>query len=203
MFLVGIPLVFLYYGYWLQTMTQVRDGQAIPLPEWGNWGELFSKGGMVLVITLIYNLPILLIACCMFGLAIPGMFAPGDMQEAVGAFVGIMGLCLSCVSIIVIFVVNLMVPAALIRFAQTGQFNSAFEFKEILAFIRNNFSDYLIMFVVIWAANFIASFGIILCGIGQAFTGFWALLVSAHLNGQLATKMNGGSATPDIAPVGF
>jgi len=201
-FLVGIVLLFPYYGYWLHTMTQVRDGRPIPLPEWGNWGDLFSKGGMIFVIALVYNLPVLLFTCCIGALFIPIMIAP-EMAEDILPVVGIMFACLSCIFSIIMTLANIMLPAAWIRYAQTEQISSAFEFKEILAFIRNNIADYLIVIVMSWVVSFIASFGIILCGIGVFFTGFWGTLVTAHLYGQLAAKMNGIGNIPETEYIGL
>ena len=46
--LVGLALFLPLSGYMLETLKNVRDGRPTPLPEWANFGDLFSKGLMVL-----------------------------------------------------------------------------------------------------------------------------------------------------------
>lgn len=184
--LIGIALLFPILGYMLITLENIRDGQTPALPEWTDFGDLFNKGWKVFVIGLVYNIPALLTYCASFGLQIGSTQFDSD----VAASLGFLGVCLSCLQIILSLAGYALIPAALIRFAQFGELGSAFQFGEIFAFIRNNMGDYVIAVLLSWVASFIAAFGIILCGIGIFFTNFWAILVSANLFGQLARKMS-------------
>lgn len=182
--LIGLALFLPISGYMLEVLKNVRDGQTTLLPEWTDWGGLFRKGLMVFLIGLVYNLPAILFSCLSAGLNI-------GMQEAdpdLAATLGIAAACLSCVQVILSLVANALLPAALIRYAEYDTFGSAFQFSEIWSFISSNIGDYIIVILLTWVAGFIAVLGVVLCIIGVLFTGFWSVLVSANLYGQLARK---------------
>ncbi|MEW5958947.1 MAG: DUF4013 domain-containing protein [Chloroflexota bacterium] len=185
--LIGLALLLPLGGYMLETLKNVRDGRPIPLPEWTDFGSLFSKGLMVAVIGLVYNLPALLVSCASGGL---NAFAPQMDSDAAQAIIIAAG-CLSCVQIVLSLLGNALLPAALIRYAQYDTLGSGFQFGEIFSFISNNIGDYIIVILLGWVASLIAIFGVILCIIGVLFTGFWSLLVTANLYGQLARKASG------------
>ena len=182
--LIGIALFLPLSGYMLETLKNVRDGQATPLPEWTDFGSLFSKGLMVFVIGLVYNIPALLVACASGGINALAPQLDSDMAEAIVIVAG----CLSCVQILLSLLGNALLPAAMIRYAQYDTLGSAFQFGEVFSFITSNIGDYIIVVLLGWVASLVAGFGLILCVIGVLFTGFWALLVTANLYGQLARK---------------
>jgi hypothetical protein len=182
--LIGIALFLPLGGYMLETLKNVRDGQPTPLPEWSDFGDLFSKGLMVFVIALVYNIPALLITCASVGVSMGGQQFDTDTANAL-VFVTV---CLNCLQIILSLLGNALVPAALIRYAQYDTLGSAFQFREIFSFISANIGDYIIAILLSWVAGLVAAFGLILCLIGVFFTGFWSYLVAANLYGQLARK---------------
>jgi hypothetical protein len=61
---------------------------------------------------------------------------------------------------------------------------AAFEFSTIAAFIRANFVNVLLAFLVVFVMRFLAGFGVLLCCIGVIFTMFWAACVSAFAYAQ-------------------
>lgn len=182
--LIGIALFLPVGGYMLETLKNVRDGQPTPLPEWSDFGGLFSKGLMVFVIALVYNIPAFLILCASIGISMGGQQLGTDTANAL-VFVTV---CLNCLQIILSLLGNALVPAALIRYAQYDTLGSAFQFREIFSFISANIGDYIIAILLSWVAGLVAVFGLILCVVGLFFTGFWSYLVAANLYGQLARK---------------
>ncbi|MCB0211199.1 MAG: DUF4013 domain-containing protein [Anaerolineae bacterium] len=182
--LIGIALLLPLSGYMIDVLRNVRDGQPRPLPEWSDWGGLFRTGLFVFVIGLVYNIPVIILAC---GSGIVQSVAPQMDPDTADALM-IAGACLSCLQIVVSLICNLFVPAAIIRYAQFNTVSSAFQFGEIFSFIRNNIGDYIIVVLLSWVASVIAGFGVILCVVGVFFTFFWSYLVSANLYGQLARK---------------
>ncbi len=185
--IVGLALFLPISGYMLETLKNVRDGQPTPLPEWADFGGLFSKGLIVFVIGLVYNLPALLVACVTGGI---NAFAPQLDPDVADALVIVAG-CLSCLQFLLSLLGNAFLPAALIRYAQYDTFGSAFQFGEIFSFITGNIGDYIIVILLSWVAGLVAAFGVILCVIGVIFTVFWSVLVTANLYGQLARKAAG------------
>jgi hypothetical protein len=182
--LIGLALLLPIGGYVIETIKNVRDGQATPLPEWADIGGLFSKGLMVFVIGLVYNIPSILLSCASAGITLAGPNLDSDVAEAL-AFVSI---CISCLQFIVGLVAYALIPAALIRYAQFDSLGSAFQFGEIFSFISANIGDYIIAVLLSWVAGLVAIFGLILCVVGVFFTLFWSYLVTANLIGQLARK---------------
>ena len=170
---IGIPFVL---GYVVETLKNVMDGKPRPLPDWADLGPIFAKGLMLFLILLIYSLPIISVSCLTW---MGGIIA--EESEAVGAFLA----CMNCLSVLWGFLVAVVTPAATIRYAITGEFISGFQFGEIFNFIANNLANYIIAFLLTLVANFIGGSGLILCGVGVLFTGLWALLVQAHLFGQV------------------
>ncbi len=186
--LLIIPIVnFITFGYMIRTMRNVAEGRAKPLPEWDQWGDDFMKGLMVVLAAFIYSLPIILVN----GLtAILGAIASSANSEGVQ---GVMALCttvLSCLSGLWGLVVGIFVPAAVVKYAQEGEFGSFFKFSEIFAWIRDNIKDYIIAVLVIIVARILASLGVIACGIGILFTMFWATVTMGHILGQLWAQTN-------------
>ncbi len=182
--LIGLALFLPISGYMLETLKNVRDGRPLPLPEWTDFGYLFSKGLIVFVIGLAYNLPAILVSCASAGANIAAPELDPDIAETL-AYVSV---CLSCLQIILSLLGSALLPAALIRYAQYDTLGSAFQFGEIFSFITGNIGDYIIAVLLSWVAGLIAGFGVILCLIGVFFTGFWSVLVAGNLYGQLARK---------------
>jgi hypothetical protein len=184
--LVGLALFLPVGGYMLETLKNVRDGRPTPLPEWTDFGALFSKGLMVFVIYLVYNIPSIILSCA--GAGVGFAVESPDVDPDLAASLGIVSVCLSCVQIIVSLLGNALVPAALIRYAASDSLGSAFQFGEMFNFIKNNIGDYIIVILLSWVAGIVGALGLILCLIGVFFTTFWSNLVTANLYGQLARK---------------
>lgn len=184
--LVGLALFLPLSGYMLEVLKNVRDGQARPLPEWSDFGGLFKTGLFVFLIGLVYNIPSIIFSCASaLAQNLPQM---AEMDSDIASALVLVGSCLSCVQIILSLGASILLPAGLIRYAQYETFGSAFQFGAIFSFISSNIGDYIIAIILSWVASFISIFGIILCVIGVFFTGFWAILVSGNLYGQLARK---------------
>ncbi|TKJ28915.1 MAG: hypothetical protein CEE40_10345 [Chloroflexi bacterium B3_Chlor] len=180
--LLFIPIVnFMVMGYMLEALKRSADGMDIPLPEWDDFGAKLLTGLMAFVIALIYAIPVLLVACCTFGL-LPLVAQNETLMDMAGV---ITAFCAPCLSALWLIVMVLIVPAAWIRYAVTGQFMSAFQFGELFGFISANVANYIVALILAGVAGFVAGFGTIACFVGVFFTGFWALLVMGHLFGQV------------------
>lgn len=182
--LIGIILFLPLSGYMVETLRNVRDGQARPLPEWNDWGGFFKSGLMVAVIAIAYNIPAIILACG--GGIIQGV-AP-QMDADVAESLTFVAICLNCIQFLVSIICNFFVPAAIIRYAQFDTIGAAFQFGEIFNFIKTNIGDYIIVFLLNWVAGILAALGLILCFVGVFFTLFWSYLVTGNLYGQLARR---------------
>ena len=181
--LAFIPIVnFVVLGYMVEALKRAADGMDVALPEWDDFGGKFVKGLMLFIIVLVYAIPIILLVCCV-GILIP-LLASGD-SNAIADTAVLLNLCVNCLSLVWGILMWLVLPAVAIRFADTGEFMSAFQFGEIFSFITANLANYIVALILVLVANFIASFGIIACFVGVLFTNFWSYLVTAHLLGQV------------------
>ena len=185
--LIGlIPIIgqLAVFGYMIAIIRNVIRGEAQPLPEWSDFGQMIIDGLYTLIIGLIYTLPIWIVMCLiMFPMmAIGGAFGDdGDM-----GVIGGLGICCFAffAPIYGIAMAWFFLPAAMARYADTGDMMSALRFGEILAITRANPIVFLMALLVAMVANFVAGFGMILCCIGFLFTQFYSYCVIGHAYGQ-------------------
>jgi len=200
-----VPIVnFAAMGYVVAVIRNVRDGRPTPLPEWDQFGQMWMSGLWLFVIFLVYMIPIIILAC-ISGIATAAMGGALDagtvagnapVGEAIGGTMGIVGTCLSCLMGLWGLVIGVLSPAIVIRFAETGQFSSAFQFGEVFNIAKVNVGSYLIVLVLLWVAIYIISpLGLIACVVGIIFTTFYAYLIAGNLLGQLAAQVRGGAAS--------
>ncbi len=183
-FLIPIPLL---VGYSLRVIKNVAEGAPNPLPEWSDIGDMFVKGLTAIVGVLIWALPVIILACCI-AIATTGLgaAASNNGSDGIGALGGLVLSCLYCLTFIVGIFINLFVYAPLTLFALNNQISTFWDFSGAWRFVQANAGNYIIAFLLALVANFIAGFGVIACFIGVFFTSFWAMLVMAHLFGQVA-----------------
>lgn len=176
--LVGIPFVL---GYVVDTVRNVMAGEPRPLPEWSDLGGKFVKGLILSVVAIVYMLPVILLACLLGSVSVVAGNGDGDAMR--GAI-----LCTQCLASLWGLLVAAVFPAAVIRYAESGEFSAAFRFGEIFSLIAANVGNYVVAVLLGWVASVIAGFGTILCIIGVFFTAFWSYLVMAHLWGQVGRR---------------
>lgn len=179
-----IPIVnFAAFGYVIQIIRNVRDGQSLPLPEWDQFGQYFKDGLWVFLIFLVWSIPIIIVAC----LQAAGTAALAENNDMASA-VGVISACFSCLMALWGLVMGVASPAIIVRYAEVGEFMAGFRFGEIFSFISANVGSYIIVVLLMWVAGLIASLGVILCVVGVIFTQFWSYLVGGNLMGQLAAQ---------------
>jgi hypothetical protein len=181
-----IPVVgqILVLGYTVAVGRNVIRGNPEPLPDWTDFGQFLVDGLYALVIGFVYTLPIFVVLCVILmpALALGGAF---DNSDELGAIGGLGICCFTSFSVIYGVLIGwLFLPAALARYADTGDMMSALRFGEVFAITRANPIIFLIALFVTWVASFLAGFGVILCFIGVLFTGFYAQCVTGHAYGQ-------------------
>jgi hypothetical protein len=200
--LVMIPIVNLFaIGYALRALKNVSDGRRPILPEWNDWGADWVKGFLSsIVASFIYALPLLLAMIPFFVVTSATAYSYDsysyDYSSGATALTSICTLGTTCFGVLWGLLISLFYPAATVRYARTGEFASYFRFRELWRFIKDNLANYIVAILLSIAASLVASLvGSIACGIGIAFTSFWASLVMAYLFGQI-----GGAAPVAAAP---
>ena len=175
--LIGIPFIL---GYCAKLCRNVVANEPQPLPEWDDLGAYFAEGLRLFFVGFCYVIPLIAIACAfVIPMVIAGNIgsSPDDISRQLA---GGMASCIWCLFVPISLALSFWMPAALLFAAVDQRFGAAFEFGRILQFIKTNFANYLIAFVVYLIARFAAGLGFILFCIGIVLTAFWSMIVSTY-----------------------
>lgn len=168
-------------GWALEITRRVTQGDPETLPDWSAFGDYLVKGLKLFVISLVYALPIILISVCA---NLPVMFLQDSSDETMITLISVISVCVSCVVSLLGIALGFILPAALAKFAVTGEIGAAFRFSEVFALVRAAPVAYLLVLLGSIIAGLIASLGVILCVIGVIFTAALAYAIQGHLWGQ-------------------
>ena len=152
-----IPIVnFMFSGYLLNVAKSAMK-KDMDLPKWENWGTLFVEGLLAFVIGIIYMLPVVVILGGLLlvgGLSVPGLIT-GGMLGMAGVMAGL-GIYLA-VLVIIALVLGFLSTVALLTYAETRDFSSAFAFRDIIkkAFTGTYIVGFIITMVIVGVIAFI------------------------------------------------
>jgi hypothetical protein len=195
--LIPVIGIFLVLGWGVEITKRVINGDAEVLPDWSDFGGYLSRGFMVFVIAFIIFLPVILVQSC--GSGLPFLTDSYD-QEALTTALWVLSACLTCITILYSIVAYMILPAAVARYAATGEFGAAFKLGEIFTVVRNNLGTYAMVLLGGIVASLVASLGTIACVIGVLFTTVYSFAINGHLWGQ-AYNVSGSSAADSAEPV--
>jgi hypothetical protein len=178
-YLAGFLLIgwFFILGYCAKLARNVIAGVQHPLPEWDDLGGYFVEGARLIGVAIVYSVPMIAIVFTFIVPAIIMDSTGNDVAEVIGS--GMAG-CLWCLMVPLSLAMLIFLPASMLFAAVEQRFSAAFEFGRIWSFIKTNIGNYLLAVVIYLIARFLGGFGIFLLCIGVIFTGFWAMLVTAH-----------------------
>ena len=166
---------FILQGYIIDIIRRVGRNQTPELPVWEDWGKYLSEGFMAAIALLVYALPMVLFVCC----AVFPLAALGEAGgEEVAPLIVLIMCCLMVFAFIMQLGVYLIYYAGLVRYADTGNFSVFFQFGQLWGFVRENLNNYGLALLITIGAGMIGGFVPILGSV-------WAMLVSAHLFGQV------------------
>ncbi len=145
-----IPIVnFFCSGYAYRIFKPAVLGGPLEMPEWDGWGDLFVRGFLIFVISLIYMLIPLILVGAGAGLLVYLYYLRG-WQWLIHSGGGMVGLALIIAGIVLYIVAVVMLPMALAVYAKNDErFGAAFRLWEIIPNIFRVFEDYLIAVVLI------------------------------------------------------
>jgi hypothetical protein len=183
-----IPIVGPIYvsGYVVQVIQDVIQGREVPLPgAVDDFGTRLLNGLLLTIITVIYMLPVIIVACASGGGSALLTNATND-PDAAGVAGGIWGSCMGCITFILSILISLLLPFAWGKFAENGQFGDAFKLGEVFGAVRDNLGPTIIVILISMLVSLAAGLvGLLLCVIGMIFTTVYAQLVTAFLYGAL------------------
>jgi hypothetical protein len=188
--LLIVPFFFVL-GYQLEIVRSVAAGEDRVLPEWTNLGKMFKEGASLFLIGLVYSIPVLLVVA---GVSLLGILVgqPGE-----GGLRGLLiGVALAgfivgwLVVVAYAALLRLASPAIAGTYVKTGSISRTLQPGVIVGLIRADIKAYLlVLLMTAFVTGAIAAIGLLACCIGVFVTTFYALLVNAHLIGQL-TRLN-------------
>jgi len=198
-------------GYAVAVTRNVMSGRPRPLPAWDNVGEYFMDGLMYWIAMLVYAIPILILICPLLAVWVPPILA-SENQDLSGILTGASVLLSSgivCLMVLYGILQRLLRPVLQIRYAEYGEIGTCLRFKEVFQFLLANIGKIIIAELLMWAAGVIigsvvGALGVVLglipiCGqlimvlIGLLMlpVGFWLLVFSGHLYGQIGRQAQG------------
>ena len=182
--LVGLPFI---AGYVVQVTRRVARGEARPLPEWDNYGQLFMDGLQVIGLYLVHILAAMVLPGsigCLFAL----IGSAASRSDAAGGVAAIGMMLAQLMLLVVMLAVMVYFPAAYIRTAITGRFGAGLEVRENIEFIKRSPGNYFLAIAIYLVTNFIAQFGVLLCCIGFFPAAFWSMCVAGWAMGEVARR---------------
>ncbi len=208
--LIGIIGYLIVTGYALRLMENVRRGDPRPLPEWDQWGEDLIRGFKLVIVTLVWALPIILLS---IPLTIGSAMA--DRGGSTAEFFGVsVILCGTCLLILYAFFVTVAQPGFTLAFMRDERITSGLEFTAVWNWVRAHLGETIIVALVIWLFSTLIMIaasvvGAILCIVGLLVTlplaGFAIYVFQYHLYGQLGRLEPAieGSASARMLPAVF
>ena len=182
-FIPLLPMIFVY-GYTVAIVRRAIQGQDLELPAWDDWGKLGLDGLRLLVVSLAYTLPgILVLVAGWFLYMVTSIFAPlmmssggrGNEGLAVLGVLAMFGslaiLMLSmALGFLLIVLALIPLPAAMAHFVAHDKVAAGFRVREWWPLLRANrmgyFAAWVIVFGLITILNFavaLAYYSVVLC----------------------------------------
>jgi len=187
--LIPVIGIFLVIGYGLEVTKRVIKGDAEVLPDWSDFGGYLTKGFLVFLIVFVYLLPVFLIQACT---SIPFLIDTPD--DTLAVIFTIVTICFGCFTFLYSLAAYLVLPAAVGRYAATGELGQAFKLGAIFGMVKDNLGTYGMVLLGGIVASLVASLGSIACVIGVLFTMVYSIAVNGHLWGQAYNVSVGGPA---------
>jgi len=185
--IVGLLAVCALLGYIADITKNVRNGHPRPLPKWTDYGNRITRGAYVLLATVIYNLPLLLLSILMYSFSsILGESLFGGL-----AYVLIFA-CMLPILLIYQFVAWSMLAIGLIQFGETGDNGVFYRFGKLFRVIQYNTGLTLQWAFLSIGANILLSILFMIPCIGWIATPTLYIPVHGYLMGQYG-RMLGAS----------
>ncbi|MBU1245689.1 MAG: DUF4013 domain-containing protein [Nanoarchaeota archaeon] len=178
-----VPIVnFISSGYQLEC-AKTANKNKFKLPDWKNWGNLFVRGLLAMIIGIIYMLPALIL----FTIGIGTAFLTGFFTEDVFSMIATSGPVILS-GLVLLIIAAYISPMALTNYAMTYKFSAGFDFKKI--FKKSFTGKYSLawLFVIIYA--FIVSYILgFIPYVGSAIASFILGVTMLTLFGSIYSKV--------------
>ncbi len=203
-FIIPIIPLLIVMGYGAKIARRIIDGDGeLILPAWDDWNAYFKDGVNLLVVTFVYNLPVILVSIIGFGadfFSMLGMIVTSANGQEPTAFIVLylLSLFVLMISIAIVmllaFVEGIFLPAVLMHVVHNGSIKSAFQLKSWFRVFRKSYIDFCIAFIFLFGMSNLllyTSYGLlytlILCmmiPIFYAIFGFYLTIIAMPIYAQ-------------------
>ena len=194
--LIPVIGIFVVLGWGVEITKRVINGDAEVLPDWSDFGGYLSRGFLAFVIAFVFFLPVILIQACS---SLPYLIEAAD--ETLITIFTIVTVCFGCLTAIYSIAAYMVLPAAIARYAASGEVGAAFKLGEVFKMVKNNLGTYAMVLLGGILASMVASLGSIACVIGVLFTTVYSFAINGHLWGQAYNVSGSGTAIDSAEPV--
>lgn len=198
-FIPVIPIVLLL-GYAAEIIRRIAvDHESPSLPEWDDLSSYFHEGIRLFGVGVVYMIP----ATLLIGLGYISMFIPVFLMEiwgmteteAIGFIIAgyLVGFGLMGIGSLISLLTGLILPIAGTHAVVTGDFKSAFKFKELWSLFKANGGGFVVVFLILIGAAVVLYYGayflavtVILCCLypfALSFLSAYLLLIGAGFFG--------------------
>jgi len=166
-------------GWMLATLDRLRAGNETLPPA--NLSYI-GRGLRLFVVNLVYDLSVLLVAAAIYvpAVLIASSQSRGPASPALVSLAIVMSLLAFSVATLGTLALNFALPAIVLATDRDG-ISGGLRVSAVLRRSRINVATTLIAGLMLIAAGFVGSLGIVLCGIGVLFTSAYALAMQAWI----------------------
>jgi hypothetical protein len=147
-------LNFVATGYMLDVIRNVVAGRETPLPEWNNFGDKFVRGLLSAVITFLWQLPLFVLVCPLYVVALASGADPSSSAEPST----VASIALLCLGLLVLVASLVLVPitfVAISRYAVTNNFSAALP-GPVFQQLRSNLGSWIMILVALVGVGLVA-----------------------------------------------
>ena len=173
-------------GWGVEVSRRVIHGASEVLPDWSDFGKYIRDGLKYYAVTLVWSLPLIVLATCIGGAA-GAAAAAGDSDS--NTLPLILQACVGLITFPYGLALGVLTPAAGGILAGTNSLKEALNPANALKLVRANLGGYLLLFVVVAILGTVGGFiGTLLCVVGVFRVAAYLTAVSGHLVGQAYIK---------------
>jgi hypothetical protein len=166
-------------GWMLATLDRLRAGEQALAPA--NFSHI-GRGLRLFVVNLAYGLAIVLVAAAIYvpALLIASGQSQGSANPALVSVAIVLSMLAFSVATLGSLALNFALPSIVLA-TDRGGISGGLHVSAVLRGSRINLANTLIAGLMLIAAGFVGSLGIVLCGIGVLFTSAYALAMQAWI----------------------
>jgi hypothetical protein len=196
----GLLLYAMVSGYAMRVMQRAYAGDPRPLPEWTDYGGMMREGLKLLALSLAHAVVVFGIPFAAIGIL--GAVAGSANSDALSGLLTVVMLLGQLVVLVLGLGLAIYLPSAVARMTLYQRLGAGFEFKENVALIRRNPSNYAIALLIALLVHFLSQLGVILCCVGVLATSFWSMCVMGYVLGEVVRRdpLIGQPLAPMAAP---